>query len=75
MAMEFNPAAQVAENLAEHFRTLNQPAEISVSRNLSRQVSMLMRLSHREVEINCRRARDNQRIKELNQVVEHHPEA
>ena len=75
MAMEFNLAAQVAENLAEHFRKLNQPPEIPVSRILSRQVSMFMRLACRTVEINCRRVRDNQRIKELNQVVEHHPEA
>ena len=66
--MESNLAAQVAANLAEHFRALNQPPEIPVSRNLSRQVSMLMRLA-------CRTVADNQRLKELNSVVEHHPEA
>ena len=73
---EYNPEkAAVAAALAEHFRMLNQPAEIPVSENLNRKVSLLMRLALREVEINSRRTRDNQRIWELNQVVEHHPKA
>ena len=65
--MEYSPAkAAVAAALAEHFRALNQPAEIPVSRNLSQQVGMLMCRARREVEINSRRTRDNNRLWALN---------